>query len=577
MSDKGVKFKIGHLFAGMGGGALGAQAARVRIGDTEAYFETVGGIDIDAGAAADFEYLTGAPCAVADIHTMQPADLRAAMGDRAPDMMLLSPPCVGFSALLSKAKAKEPKYRELNQLVLKGLFLICSTWDRPPAIIFIENVPRITSRGKDLLAKARQLLRDHGYEVTENDYHDCGEIGGLAQHRRRFFMVARDPSRVPNFVYRPGKLRVRACGEVLCDLPMPENPAGGPLHKMPRISWLNWVRLALIPAGGDWRDLPGVVPVGKERREVHRRHAVAKWTEPTRTVVGPGASGAYNVADPRLAEVINMKQTGEGAQSFKGRPGLMGVQPWDTPTGAVTAGATVSGGNGTAAVADPRIGLKEKPGRHLNQYNVIDWSRPAKTIIAATRPGSGAQAVADPRNWHTNVLGVIPWDEPSGTVTGSAAPARGAFAVADPRLACKPRSGAYGVLSWEDAAAAITGSMAIDNGRAAIADPRKPPDFVPVIIAPDGTWHRPLTTLELAALQGFPVRHHGKPLELSGKSSVSWRKRIGNAIPPPAAQAVASEILLALLASREKTFVFRMDKVWVKDAEIDPRWIEVAP
>ena len=78
-------------------------------------------------------------------------------------------------------------------------------------------------------------------------------------------------------------------------------------------------------------------------------------------------------------------------------------------------------------------------------------------------------------------------------------------------------------------------------------------DPPPVIIALDGTWHRPLTTLELAVLQGFPlVMPDGSPLRLAGNSDARWRERIGNAVPPPAAEAIAEEILLSFLASEIK-------------------------
>lgn len=683
-------FTIGHLFCGVGGGALGSANARVAIGAHSARFRTLGGVDIDRPSCQDFGHLIGTPATEADLSTMQPADLLAAWGDTAPHMVLLSPPCKGFSGLLSKKMSKSDRYQKLNKLVLDGLFLICSTWKQPPAIIFLENVPRITSRGKPLLSKARQLLRAHGYRVTEDAYHDCGELGGLAQHRKRFFLVARCERRVPHFIYEPGKLRVRACGEVLGPMPIPgDEESGGPLHRLPNISWLNWVRLALIPPGGDWRDLPGVLSDGQKRREVHRRHHVAKWEDPAATVAGSGSNGVNNVADPRpfalpaenpgrhwnkykvndwnepagavigaiqpgsggpavadprLAEAVSMGQTAAGAASYKGRPGLLGVLDWNRPAKTLTGEMRVHSSNAPAAVADPRIELPDNPNRHRTKYRVTPWDEPVGTINSKIHPGSSAPSVADPR-WGGGVgsgkFGVLPWEEPSGAVTGNARPSTGKFAVADPRpprdpgqfghrfriarwdepagtvtsgmhpsngggavadprvdsalaidvgLGCQPweRSGFYGVLSWQEAADTITGAMQIDNGRAAVADPRdlpirpvpeglipsdpkKPPGFTPVIIAADGTWHRPLTTLELAALQGFPTIFKGKPLKLVGTSSSAWRERIGNAIPPPAAQAIASEMLLALLAAQLDHRQLRLDQVWVKDQVDDER------
>jgi hypothetical protein len=88
-----------------------------------------------------------------------------------------------------------------------------------------------------------------------------------------------------------------------------------------------------------------------------------------------------------------------------------------------------------------------------------------------------------------------------------------------------------------------------------------------VIVAPDGTWHRPLSTLELAALQGFPTVLDGAPLVLAGKSHTRWRQAIGDAIPPPAARAVCEQILEALVASDTNTFRLSAQEIWVAQRE----------
>ena len=106
--------------------------------------------------------------------------------------------------------------------------------DDLPSIILLENVPRITSRGKDLLHTVKGLLRSYGYAVSEG-LHDCGELGGLAQHRRRYLLIARLPEKVTSFVYKPETHRVKALGEVIGPLPMPDDPAGGPWRPWPGI------------------------------------------------------------------------------------------------------------------------------------------------------------------------------------------------------------------------------------------------------------------------------------------------------------------------------------------------------
>jgi site-specific DNA-cytosine methylase len=158
----------------------------------------------------------------------------------------------------------------------------------------------------------------------------------------------------------------------------------------------------------------------------------------------------------------------------------------------------------------------------------------------------------------------VPWTEPSPTVRGASNVRTGPGSVADPRPTCVPRATAYGVLSWDKAAATVTGGR-IDNGTVAVADPRRAPKNVPVIVAADGTWHRPMTLLDRAALQGLPARIRGEPLRLAGRSAAGWGERIGNAVPVQAATAIALSILKALLAGSLGTWFLSSDGIWVRE------------
>jgi site-specific DNA-cytosine methylase len=522
------EFTVLFPFCGLGAGARGFLEAMAQLGSDRARFVNLGGIDIDPASCADFEQLADGPSLCADMARLTPAELLAFAGARRPDCVFLSPPCKGFSRLLPTKSAETEKYRLLNELVLKGLFLMCETWAEPPPAFIVENVPGIMSRGAELLGQVRQLLAQYGYVFHEGT-HDCGEIGGLGQHRRRFLLIARRPAVVPAFIYRPPVQRVKGCGEILGALPLPEDEAAGALHRLPAISWLNWVRLALIPAGGDWRDLPSSVP------------------------------------DALLA------QTGANAASFKGRPGHFGVGAWDEPTRAITGAATVSGSSGATAVADPRILTPLEPGQARREvfakYDVRPWNEPARTVAGSGT--NGGFAVADPRVGldhapYRGALGVVAWDTPSPTVRGAANVRTGPGSVADPRPTCTPRATAYGVLRWDEAAATVTGGR-IDNGTCAVADPRRAPAHVPVIVAADGTWHRPMTLLDRAALQGLPARARGAPLRLAGRSAAAWGERIGNAVPVQAATAIAMSILKALLAGSLGTWFLSAEGIWVRE------------
>lgn len=527
-------FRVGYLFAGIGGAALGFADSKARLGDDTARFQNVGGVDIDGEACADFERLTGARATLADVAMMSPAALRDAWGASAPDTVFLSPPCKGYSRLLSNKSAATPKYEALNRLVLQGLWLLCETWpDAPPATIVLENVPGIVSRGADILDAAKRLLMLYGYRLDDRQ-HDCGELGGLAQHRKRYLLVARCPRRVPAFIYRPPTLRVRGCGEVLGRLPLPLTPdavEAGPLHVLPRLSWRTWMRLAAIPAGGDWRDLPGVVPEGAKRRSVFARYDLRGWDQTARTVAGDGSNGGFGVADPRWHN------------------GALGVVRWEDATGVVTGnGRPVSG---RFTVADPRL---------VELLALEQTARGADTFKG--RPG---------------LLRVQAWEDPSRAVTGSASVtgSNGSAAIADPRLAPDGhwRNGTLGVLRWEDAAATVIGNARIDAGPFAVADPREAPAVPPVIEAPDGTWHRPMTTLDLAALQDYAddIRRIGG--RLAGARQASWRERIGNGVPKRAATAIGDAILMALLAGALGTWTLGSTGIWVRrDGRSEHEW-----
>ena len=84
-----------------------------------------------------------------------------------------------------------------------------------------------------------------------------------------------------------------------------------------------------------------------------------------------------------------------------------------------------------------------------------------------------------------------------------------------------------------------------------------------VIESLDGTWHRPFTTFEMAALQSLVEPE--EQLELDGLSDQAWRERIGNAVPPDAAEAIAGVMARTLLLAKQgETFLLSHMPVWVR-------------
>lgn len=553
---------------GLGSGMAGFNDSHPVVGNMQADWRCIGGVDVDPAALIDFEMLTGTKGTLLDLFTRDqytrfhgaepPADwreatmedIRRAAGYEYPDAVFISSPCKGASGLLAESLSKTPRYQALNELTLRCVWLMLEAWkDDPVALIVFENVPRLASRGRHLLDQINSLFAHYGYAVAET-VHDCGEIGGLAQSRKRFLLVARHVSKVPGFLYQPAQRGLRGVGDVLGRMPLAgDMDLAGPMHRVPSLQWKTWVRLAMVRAGSDWRSLNELaVEDGMLRDylivpEYHNGYlGVNRWEDSTGTIAGASrpTNGKYAVADPRFEQSARWK---DGQQ--------YGVIKFADPTGAIT--AVKSPGQGKFSVADPRPNWN----RHSGNYRVVPWERSAGTIIAGGKGVQGGwQSVADPR--------VMNRKKGDAYLTG----------------------GHYGVVAWEDSAFAVSASAKHDNGRWSVADVRMPAanqHMTCVIRSLDDTWHRPFTTLELAAIQSMfdpediwqqcemtgEMRQVGNQFLLHGSNDSAWRERIGNAVPRAAGRAVADVMgTTLLLAEQGETFILSNAPVWVRPLAI---------
>jgi site-specific DNA-cytosine methylase len=515
-----------HLFCGIGVGARGFNIATPRVSNIRGRFRCLGGIDVDAGAIRNFQRMTGVPGTVMDLFARDqylafhgkeppqgwaeatPLDIWMAFGAETPDVMFLSAPCKGFSGLLATAQSKTDKYQALNALTLRGVWLTLEAYkDNPIPIILFENVPRIATRGRWLLDQIIALLRSYGYSVNE-DTHDCGVIGGLAQSRKRFLLIARHSTKVPPFIYQPTHHRLRGVGEVIGKLPLPGDPIAGSMHRVPALQWKTWVRLAFVPAGKDWRALNDLAVVDGALRDFGiipemplRDNAlgVSHWTDtaPVITTHRAPGQGRFSVADPRVdgmhhdglgvrgwgqeARVVaSASRPGNGAHSVadprygeRDRDSTLGVQEWETPSGTVQAKSGPT--NGAFSIADPR---PQQANQTYQQYGVNGWDESTVAVSGQSAPGGGPYSVADPRpnygpNTHRHVLGVSEWDGRStGTINGDPKPSTGAFAVADVRLKGGPRfNNTFRIIGYDQTSVAVAGPGGPAGG-IAVADPR---------------------------------------------------------------------------------------------------------
>jgi hypothetical protein len=114
----------------------------------------------------------------------------------------------------------------------------------------------------------------------------------------------------------------------------------------------------------------------------------------------------------------------------------------------------------------------------------------------------------------------------------------------------------------------------LDDGRLVLYGPprdftRKRPVPGMVVRSYDGTLHRPLTTRELARIQGFPNDFEfcgpascGDDLP-DGTPQTGQRKRIGNAVPPPAGYAIGKRCWATLEAVALGTMILSGEDFWV--------------
>lgn len=573
-----------HMCCSIGAGAMGFNMGNARVGNMRAKFRCIGGIDVVPSVLRDFKRLTGADGTLLDLFTREqyiafhgkqpppgwreatPADIRRAFNNERPHVVFMSAPCKGFSGLLSESRSQSAKYQALNQLALRSVWLVLEAYkDDPPEMLLFENVPRIATRGRPLLDQIESLVSAYDFASAET-VHDCGELGNLAQSRKRFLLVCRHVKKVPPFLYEPPKHSLRAVGDVLGKMRLPGDPAAGPMHRIPNLHWKTWVRLAFVEPGKDWRSLErlrvadGVLQdfaLVPERDYYPGAFGVNRWEQPSGTIAsqtGP-SNGNFSVADPRFEAAAD-----NASQQY-------GVTDWNEPSNTVT--SQRAPGQGKFSVSDPRI-----DGHHKSvQMGVRGWDQPAAAVTASSWAGTGPNSIADPRIdsiKHNNCFRIVRWDEASPAVTAGTGPSSGGLNIADPRVAYNANShrNKLRIVEWSKHAPTVTGGTQVQGGALSVADPRLPAPsdrLVAVIRSIDNTWHRPFTTLELAALQSLFDPEDDVPFALDGNSDSAWREHIGNAVPPATSAAIASEIgRTLLLAWSGETFALGSTPIWVR-------------
>lgn len=475
------------LYCGLGGMAIGTARVLVRMGGYTGRFRCLGGIDVNQKACRNFGRLVGVPATCMDLFDREqyrdwhgteppetweeatPADILRAAGGEHPDLVELSAPCKGLSGLLSGKKSRSNKYQALNRLTVRGVFLTLEAFKKDlPAVIFFENVPRIQTRGADLLMTMKGLLESYGYAVHMG-VHNAGKLYGGGQNRIRFFLIARNVAKVPKLIYKPRELPLQSIGDVLSRLPWPGDvERGGPMHRLPQISETTAARLACIRPGKDWRDLQGdLSSIRLAHDPRHGAWLVSRWSDPANAITGAKGIGVSNsptaVAHPLDDIAVDGAAWHDGAYE---------VEPFDRPADCVTSGSSPSAG--ATVMQDIRVDGSGKWTGHA--LRVTPQDQPCHTVTSADGPSCGAPVIAqglrrvdglgDSFAGSPGLMGVIPYDSSSPTVSASAGVTSSNMpaAVQDKgiRLGYEPRGGGpYGVAPWNEAGPTVLGSSSV--------------------------------------------------------------------------------------------------------------------
>ena len=267
------------LFCGAGGLSAGFQ---------QAGFHVLAGNDHEDRAGQTFEAShPGAVFIPGPVQDLRTTDLLHACEIRKGqlDCLIGGPPCQAYSVY----NHQRGMHDERSVLFVQYLRLV---EELHPRWLVIENVTGITSiEGGKVVREIKQGLRNLGYEVEMKVLK--AEEYGVPQERRRAIFIANrvgKPILFPKKTHGPGLLPFVTIRKAIGDLPALKNGEDpGPVpypdspksdyqramrrdcrlvhnHAATRLSKVNIDRMAHIPQGGSWRDIPHeMLPEGMKR------------------------------------------------------------------------------------------------------------------------------------------------------------------------------------------------------------------------------------------------------------------------------------------------------------------------
>ncbi len=263
-------------YCGIGGISLGAEMAG---------YTVLGGVDVDAVALRSFsDALPGAFALCEDLIERSATDVlaEAAIGRGDVDVLTGGPPCQPYSVFNHQRGSADARC-SLAMRFLNFASVLRPRW------VLMENVPGL--RSVDNGAFLKDILRSlsaRGYKAGSSVL-DATRFG-VPQRRHRLVLLGSRGSTTPEEVFRAlrsQQQRCRTAAQAIGDLPdgtaepsryakpasnnfqrMMRKGANGTVtaHVCGKLSSVNLERIAYVPQGGNWRDIPRrLLPAGMKR------------------------------------------------------------------------------------------------------------------------------------------------------------------------------------------------------------------------------------------------------------------------------------------------------------------------
>lgn len=297
------------LFAGCGGLSKGFM---------DAGFDVIVGVDNDAAALETFKRNhNGAAALNADLSKQDTFDeIKKIAGKRQIDVIIAGPPCQGFS--LTGPRNFDDKRNKLYHAV----FEVVRQYQ--PKAFIIENVPGMaTLYNGEIHNEILKRFRKSGYHVESKIL--CAADYGVPQMRRRLiFMGIREDLGQPVFpAPKFTSENYRTCRDAISDLPALTDTLGteeSAYESAPKTEYQKQMRgkctvlhnhtatnhtqmvkdtIALVPEGGNYKDLPAGVG---ESRKFHEAWTRYDGNKPSKTI-DTGHRNHFHYAHNRVPTV----------------------------------------------------------------------------------------------------------------------------------------------------------------------------------------------------------------------------------------------------------------------------------